>query len=497
MVHDTTAPRASLERFVPALLAVIVVCLAVSIWRNGGAVAGSADTSGYMNSARLLARGEFSVPIRTVEGVDAATLAGYTDEIYAPLGFRAVLRNGTISPTYPIGLPMMIAAMATVTGWDAAPGLVVGLHALLGVLLVYALGREFGLPPGWSAIGALGLAASPLYFYLSLFTMSDVPAMAWTIATILLARRAARHPAWAVAAGCALGMAVLIRPTNVLALLPVGVALGWRLRSVIWFAVGGLPAAGLLGYYNLHAYGSMLSSGYYVPPGTFALHHAGPTLAHYATWLPKLLTPLVLAALALPWARHTGAREKWILGLWGLTFLGFYAVYAYTRVEWWFLRFVLPGLPALIVGALLVVHYYGGRFFARVSPAILCVVVAAIVATNGLYRIPRQHTRVIGQAENDFRATASWAQRHLPRESVILAMQNSGALFYYTDFRVLTSVWFEPEQFRRAVPKIRAAGRPIYAVLQDFEQAESFAHIPGNWVKVDRVFTRTVWRLEP
>jgi hypothetical protein len=62
---------------------------------------------------------------------------------------------------------------------------------------------------------------------------------------------------------------------------------------------------------------------------------------------------------------------------------------------------------------------------------------------------------------------------------------------------VVVSVWFLPGQFRQAVPGIRAAGRPIYAVLQDSDQAESFAHIPGNWVKVDRVFNRTVWRLAP
>jgi len=52
-----------------------------------------------------------------------------------------------------------------------------GIHALVGLWLIYALGRSVGLAAGWAWLGALLLAASPLYVYSSLQTLSDLPAM--------------------------------------------------------------------------------------------------------------------------------------------------------------------------------------------------------------------------------------------------------------------------------------------------------------------------------
>ena len=70
-------------------------------------------------------------------------------------------------------------------------------------------------------------------------------------------------------------------------------------------------------------------------------------------------------------------------------------------------------------------------------------------------------------------------------------------LFYYTDFKLVRWDWLRPEQFRSACMDLRPAGRPIYAVLHDFEQEDAFVrHIPGTWIKVQRVFNSTVWKLD-
>ena len=73
-----------------------------------------------------------------------------------------------MTPTYSTGLPLLLAAAAGIVGWDIAPGLVIGLHAFFGLLLMYQLGREFGLEPGWAWIGALLLGANSLYLMMSL-----------------------------------------------------------------------------------------------------------------------------------------------------------------------------------------------------------------------------------------------------------------------------------------------------------------------------------------
>ena len=70
-----------------------------------------------------------------------------------------------------------------------------GLHALFGLWLVYRLGREAGLEAGWAWLGALLLAASPLYIFMSLQVMSDVPALVWVTAAVLCAWKS-RERTW-------------------------------------------------------------------------------------------------------------------------------------------------------------------------------------------------------------------------------------------------------------------------------------------------------------
>jgi len=461
-----------------------------------GAWAGGADSSGYLNSARLLAHGEISAVIRPVAGVDAETLPGYGDYIYTPLGFRPTDVGGLISPIYPIGLPLLIVAVAGMTNWIYAAGLTVGIHAILGVLLVYALGRESGLSRGWSALGCVLLGLSPLYHFMSLQMMSDVPALVWATGAVLCAWRARQHPAWAPAAGFALGFAVLVRPTNALALLPALIALGWNAPRLLLFALGGLPAVATLARYNLLAYGNIFTIGYFNPADSFALHRVDSTLWFYAIWLPVLLTPLMLAAWLLPWARDLSVRWRLILGSWVLVFFLFYSTYVFTHQAWWFLRFLLPAFPPLIVAALHVLHGYAGRQPGRVSPRLAWIAVALMIFIQGMAWTRTLRALRVGEDERAYKVTASWLQDHLPPQAIVCTMQDSGALFYYTDFTLVRSDLLQPDQFRALVQVAHASGRPIYAALQNFEQDDTFQkHLPGNWAKVERVRVTTIWKL--
>ena len=488
------------ERLAAVVLPVLLVIQAVLLWHHQGTVAGAADSSGYLNSAWRLARGEYSLPIQFIEGVEAEGLPDYVEEVYAPLGYRAARRNGTISPVYPVGLPLLLAGVATTTGWEAAAGCTIVLHALLALLLVYKLGREFGLPRGWSLLGSLLLGVSPLFLHMAVLTMSDVPALTWTTACLLAALRAKRHPGWATAAGLALGIAVLVRPTNILVIIPAIIALGWKPGHLLLFITGGIPAALVLVAYNLKTYGQILVSGYFNPPGSFAPHHVAPTLAHYAVWLPILLTPLVVAALALPWARGVRRREKLILGTWIAAQLGFYAVYVYTREDYWFLRFLLPAFPALTIACLLVLRGLAGRTRGRISrrvpAAVAWVAVALMVVVHGSLWTRSLRSFRTAEDELNYRTTALWAQNHLPADSVVFAMQDSGALFYYTELQLLRPDWLSPGEFRYFAQAIHKEERPIYAILKFYEEAKMFMrHLPGNWILEARVGDSSMWRL--
>ena len=87
--------------------------------------AGGADSSGYLNNARLLDRGSLIAPMRRVSGLDPAALPS---NVYVPLGFSPRADSVNMVPTYPMGLPLLFMAVAHVVGWDLAPTLTAVFH---------------------------------------------------------------------------------------------------------------------------------------------------------------------------------------------------------------------------------------------------------------------------------------------------------------------------------------------------------------------------------
>jgi hypothetical protein len=102
----------------------------------------------------------------------------------------------------------------------------------------------------------------------------------------------------------------------------------------------------------------------------------------------------------------------------------------------------------------------------------------------------------IGSGERMYPETASWMSGHLPTNAVVLAMQMSGAVFYYTEFPVLD--WqLGPGALRRLESNLLATGRPLYAVFfpYEVEERKALERIPGRWELAGRVRDVTVWRL--
>jgi hypothetical protein len=472
------------------------VVYAAVLWMHMGGYAGGADSSGYMNSARLLAARQVSTPLRTVPGLPPRTLP---PRAYVPLGFTP-RGDDAMAPSYPIGLPLAIAAAAPVVGWEAAPGLVMWLHALAGVALVLALARACGLPPGAGLLSALALATSAVYLFISVQLMSDTPALAWTTAAVLLAWQGRERPSWAAAAGLALSGAVLVRPTNILAIVPIALCLGTRWRCWVALIAGGVPGAVVLVTYNLAAYGRAVTTGYGDATSAFRLANIVPSLRNYVTWLPVLLTPFGLLALGLPALARRARRMPLVLAAWAASFVAFYAVYFHTHETWWYLRFLLPAFPPLIVGATWVGLAVLDRWPAngrRRATVLAGVVVAVLVLAHNASWARRLEALGIGYSEGVYPETATWLTRHLPPNGVVLATQVSGSLFYYTDRPIVRWDLCRTSELRALESHALAAGRPLYAVLFPFELEDqrAFDRIPGYWRRIGRVRDVTVWQL--
>jgi hypothetical protein len=417
---------------------------------------------------------------------------------YVPLGFRPI-DGPSMVPTYPTGLPLLFAAASVITGWDAAPHWTIGIHTLLGVLLVFGLGRQCGLSPEVAALGALIVGMSPLYLLFGLQAMTDVPALVWVTGAVMLAWHSRTRPGllMPLAAGAVFAMAVLVRPTNVIAIIPILFAFGIQWRRLLLFGLGGLPGAVFLALYNRAAYGSMFEQGYVGIPGLMRGEWVGITLAHYAVWLPVLLTPLVVLALGVPWLLRTTPRPTIVLAAWIGGFAGFYAFYYFTHEVWWSLRFVLPAFPPLVVAALLVLQRLTARVNRPMSRWIAGGVATVSVLIWSLAWAAHFHVLSTGQGEAAYRESAVWARENLPENAVVVTMQTSGAVIYYTDFVILRWDELTPEIAAAVNSNLEASNRPLFAVLFPYEVKEVVEkHLLGDWKEFGAVSHVTIWRRE-
>lgn len=151
--------RSRLRRWGGGLAAVLLLLgYALMLARHVDACAGGSDSSGYMNHARLLGSGHLHTAPRALPGLNADH---FSEFLYTPLGF--VPKDGSLVPTYPVGMPLMIYAAHALVGWEYAGDVVIVFHSLAAIVALFVLGRLLGFPLEWCVLAAAVLAASPLF----------------------------------------------------------------------------------------------------------------------------------------------------------------------------------------------------------------------------------------------------------------------------------------------------------------------------------------------
>jgi hypothetical protein len=479
------------------LLALVTLGYSAFIYHYGSPYAAGADSSGYLNSARLLKEGRLTETVRTIPGLDPPEWNYF---YHQPLGYVVQPGTALMAPLYPVGLPLHYAAAAMVVGLEKASRVVNALNVLAAGLLLYALGRQLGLAKGWALAGVGVLWACPVWIFHSLQPLSDCVATTWTLAAVFCALRSRGQPRWALAAGAAFAMAVLVRPTSLLALVPVAVALGRPGRSWLLFALGGFPGAVGLGWYNLQVYGGILHSGYTQggedPWSSFGLRFVRGNLQHFAAWIPRLLSwPVVmLAVLGLPWLFRHRARIAWLLLLWVAAFTGFYASYYCAGETWWYLRFLLPAFPAVILAALLAARraadYLRGAARQLVPLALLavCLGLQASLAMDLAVTDVRHN-------ERNYWLAARWLDAQAPPGAILLGMQLSGTIAFYNTQPLVRWDQINRTDFEFLQRAAARQHRPLYAPLFPFEKARLQERLGGEWLAIGQAGDVTIWRL--
>ena len=346
-------------------------------------------------------------------------------------------------------------------------------------------------------------AVFPVTVLQSFRAMSDLLATAWCLAAVTFAVRGRRRRQYAFAAGASAAVAILVRPTNVLIAPAIGVAIGANPAALALAVAGASPILACLGLYNLALYGSPLTTGYSGIGPLVSLAYLGRGLAHFARWLGTFLGPpaLVLAAAGIvPAAR--GDRRQIVLLTWAGALVGFYALYEQSLYGWWRLRFLLPAVPAIIVGAFLVALDLVGRVRSRwgdrstAMRALIAALLACLVWDLGSsgYWVVSQRVWRVGASEEVYPRCVAWAEQQIPANSALVAMQTTGAIYFYGHRPIVRYDLLDDVAYARFRADAKDAGVPLYALLFRIDRLEFERRWPGQWEHIGDLGEASLWQ---
>lgn len=518
-------------------LALAVATAALSV-RFGTFAAGGSDSYCYVEQAERWAAGTIRSPIEPGFAVPwrNAHLS------LTPTGFvPSQSVEGAIAPICPAGLALAMALPRALGAPRGSVFCVVPLFAAVAVFAEFVLARSLTGALGGLAAAML-VATSPVFFYMAVQPMSDVPATAaWLVALACVTRGTRRA---LVGTGLAAGVAVLMRPNLApLAGLLVVFAAGRQARTSaegqvrasardgLAVLTGLAPAAAGVGIVQWILYGSPLRSGYGNLDLLFRASHIVLNLLRYPRWLVETQSVFVLLGLVAPatiWWRErgrTGAEPRWPMALllWAFALGAFLAYLPYVPFDgWWFLRFWLPGIPPLIVLAVAACTWvfpasdsaasarppYPPQHPARSARAphqSIALGVGLLVVGLAAWQLGVARERGafdLQHLERKFVAAGEYVSR-LPANAVVLTVWHSGAVRYYGSRPSILWDAIAPEELDRAVESLASQGREVFLDLEDWEAdrfrsrfARHSAYAQLDWPPRARIGSNvSVWAL--
>lgn len=474
-----SARHASLATAAVAMAA----CIAAIHW--GSPIAGGADSYGYVSQAGLWRQGEVLVH----EDIARQSPWPLAINTWTPLGYRPAEGRdgvGAFAPLYPPGLPLLMALFQLVFGYCGA-FYIVPLCAAAAVALTYVLGVRLFNRPAPALWAALLVATSPVFLYQSLNPMTDVPSVAfWALALVLLVED------WPLAAGLATAMALLVRPNLVLvaAALFAWTALvdwrAWRASGRVptrtpRLAVGVAPAVAGIAWLNAYLNGSPLISGYGGLGSLYSVGHVWKNLSQFTSWMIETQTPIVVAAvLFFVVPRWIGdARIAFPRVLFGGVMLAVVASYLFYIPfnAWWFLRFLLPMWPMLMLSTALALDGAMRRWPSTTS-RLLVLACLALAGWRGVQIAADRGTFGLWRGERRYVDVGRYIAAHMEPRAVMLSFQHSGSIRHYADRLTLRWDQLDVVWLDRAVDYLASTGRHPYIVV-DGDEVELFKRLFG------------------
>jgi hypothetical protein len=456
------------------IVAVLALAVLIFGWYFGSCIAGGADTYGYLSQAQLWRQG---LPVIAQPfAADAPwPLANWT---FAPLGYRAADSEWAIVPMYAAGLPMLMAAVQWAAGYPAAFWIVPLAGAAL-VLVTYGLGCRLGSPHA-GLMAAWLMATNETLLSEVRAPMSDVVLAAALGAGVYCLFRTG-GPA-VVRAGIACALAVLVRPNLAPTVFVLAVWLGSRPafnRSIAWphavrnaviFLVAAAPGFIVPAWANWRLYGSPFTSGYGDLAAIYDQGYVLSNLRQYPLLLVRAHAELAfvgLAVLLLPFKRiwpAVGCRSIFVgIALFVASIIVQYLAYEPASNPG-YLRFLLPCAPLVMVGVAQLASR-AARPGWQTALVGLAIVAVGVRSLHGMYQAGGFDLN----SERKYPGVAAIVRAHTEPDSVILSMQHSGTIRYYSGHLTLRYDLLNEQWLDRSIDWLAHRGVHTYAVLDDWE----------------------------
>jgi hypothetical protein len=457
----------------PAVLCAIAVAIGLatfSVVRGTWAVGGS-DSSCYALMADAFARGQLqpSSPL--------ALRAPWPDPArpFAPGGFiPSPVDAGAASPVCTPGFSLLLAPFRRLGGPDGI-FLFMPIAAGLLVLFTFAAARQLA---GDSAgvLAAVVLATTPAVLFQAVQLMNDITtAMLWVGVGAAAGRD--RHSRWWVM-GAMTGVALLVRPN----LAPVAMMVGlWVLlqsrsaAAVLRFGLAAAPGVVIMAMLNWLLYGSPFRLGYGSAEDLFSPTHVSANVANYSRAALETLTPFPVLAAGAP---MLVARDKrplvWLwLGMAAATIL-LYLLYR-PFPEWWYLRFLLPAIAAVIVLASAALVALTAANVDQTSHVvrrrlIVVAIVAVGLAVYGVREGIARQAADLARLESRYRHAGHTVRDRFPANALFFTVWDSGSIRYHAGREVVLWDSLDPGYLDVALTWVRQQGFEPYLLLERWEE---------------------------
>ncbi|OLC40221.1 MAG: hypothetical protein AUH43_26765 [Acidobacteria bacterium 13_1_40CM_65_14] len=256
-------------------------------------------------------------------------------------------------------------------------------------------------------------------------------------------------------------------------------------RPAASFCAGLIPGMVVLALLNWRMYGSPFASGYGSAADLFQLTNAAPNLERYVRWLWQTHTPILALALVAPFLVPRRA-EAWLALALAVATIALYLPY---RVfdDWWYIRFLLPAIPFLIVLSVATVARIAdasnrnARQDRRAhspsaisaSSAVALGVMAAVLGPWWVYTARERHAFDLRDWERHFVDAGRFARDKLPSNAAVLTVKHSGSVHYYSQRPTVAWDTLDPSSLDRTLEFLRDRGL-VPMLLLDTEEEPSF-----------------------